>query len=69
MGNKDFSKRPLAEEVYDELLASIEKHAEFDEGTIKALRLLAAEGKLTKPGRIIEAIKATVTKEDETTAT
>jgi len=69
MGNKDFSKKRLGEEVYDELFANIEKHDEFDGGTIETLRLLAAKDELKKPGKIIEAIKATVIKEDETTAT
>jgi len=69
MENKDFSKKPLVEQVYDELFANIDKHDEFDEGTIKTLRLLAAKGELKKTGRIMGAIKATVAKEDETAGT
>jgi len=69
METEDFSKKPLVEQIYDELFANIEKHDEFDEGMIKTMNQLAARGELKKHGKVMGAIKATVVKKDETTGT
>jgi hypothetical protein len=69
MKHEDFSKKPLVEQIYDELFDNIEKHAAFNEGTIKTLKQLAAKGELKKSGKVMEAIKITVAKKDETAGT
>jgi hypothetical protein len=68
MKNDDLSK-PLVEQIYDELFANIEKHDEFNEETIKTLKQLASKGELKKPAKVMEAIKTTVAKKDETAGT
>jgi hemerythrin len=69
MDAEDFSKRPLVEQIYDELFANIEKHNEFDEGVIETIKQLAANGELKKHGKVIEALKEMGTEKDETTRT
>jgi hypothetical protein len=69
MKDQDLSKKPLVEQIYDELFANIEKHDEFDEGTIKILKQFAVKGELKKSGKVMEAIKTTVAKKDEATGT
>jgi uncharacterized protein YjgD (DUF1641 family) len=69
MKNKDFNKKPLVKQIYDELFANIEKHDAFDERTIKTLKQLAAKGELKKFVKVTEAIKVIVAKEDETAGT
>jgi len=69
MKKDDFSKKPLVEQIYDELFDNIGKHNEFDEGTIRTLKLLAVKGELKKVSEIARAIKVTVGKEDETDGT
>ena len=59
----------LVEQIYDELFANIEKHGEFDEGTIKGLEQLAVKGELKKHRKVVGVIKVTAAKEDETTGT
>ena len=65
MDDKCPSRKSLAEEICDELFANIEKHKEFDEGLVKMLKLLSAQGELSKPGRIMDIIKGTGTQQDE----
>jgi len=69
MESEDFSKRPLVEQIYDELFANIEKHNEFDEGVIRTIKQLAANGELKKHGKVMEAIKEMGAKKDEITGT
>lgn len=69
MENNDLSK-PLVEQIYDELFENIEKHDEFDEGTIKTLKKLAVKDELKKHGKVMKAIKVVAAeKKDETTGT
>ena len=69
MKNEDFSKKPLVKQIYDELFVNIETLGEFDKGTVKTLKQLAAKGELKKFGKVAKAIKVTVEKEDETSGT
>ena len=69
MKHEDFSKKPLVEQIYDELFDNIEKHNEFDEETIKTMKQLALKGELKKHGKVMENIKGAVAKKDETTGT
>lgn len=67
MDKEDFSKKPLIEQIYDELFANIEKHDTFDKGTIDTLKRMSAKGELKKPSKVKGAIK--ISKENETTGT
>ncbi len=69
METDDFTKKPLIEQIHDELLASLENHEEFDKGMIEAVRQLATSGDLKKHGRVTDAIKLGAVKKDETTGT
>jgi len=67
MGNEDFSKKPLIEQIYDELFANIGTHNEFDEGTIETLKQMAHKGELKKPAKVTGAIKVPMANDNETT--
>lgn len=69
MDNEDLSKKPLIEQIYDELFANIEMHDTFDEGTIETLKQIAVKGEMKKPAKVKGAIKVTMSKENETTGT
>lgn len=63
----DFTKKPLIEQIHDELFANLERHNEFDEGVIRTIKQLASNRELKKHGKIMEAIKEMGAKKDETT--
>jgi len=62
MKNEDFSKKPLVEQIYNELFVNIEKHDEFDEETVKTLMELAMKGELKKSSKVMQTIKLTTAK-------
>jgi hypothetical protein len=64
MENEDLIKKPLVRQIYDELIANIEKHDEFDEGIIKTMNELATRGELKKDKKVMEAIKKVVNKDE-----
>jgi hypothetical protein len=68
MKNDDLRK-PLVEQIYDELFANIEKHDEFNEETIKTMKQLASKSELKKYGKVMEAIKVPMAKNNEGTGT
>ncbi len=69
MLNESFYQKPLIEQIYNELLSNIERHEEFDNKTIQALKELAERGELNKFAKISEAISHKLGKEDEITGT
>ena len=69
MKNENLSKKPLVEQIYDELFTNIEKHNAFDIETINTLRQMAAKDELKKSGKVTEAIKVPVKEKNETAGT
>ena len=69
MATEDFSKKPLVEQIYDELFANIEKHDAFGQASIADLKQMAAKGELKKPMKVMGAIKVPMAKHNETTGT
>ena len=69
MKKEDFSKKPLIEQIYDELFDNIETHNAFDEGTINTLKQMAVKGEMKKPAKVTGAIKVTKENDNETTGT
>ncbi len=69
MKDEDSSKKPLVEQIYDELFSNIEKHDAFDEGIVKMLKQMAAKGEMKKPAKVMGAIKLTMANNNETTGT
>jgi hypothetical protein len=69
METQDFNKKPLVEQIYDELLANIEKHDAFDQRAITRLKQMAAKGELKRPTEVMGAIKVPIAKHNETTGT
>ena len=66
MQTDDFSKRPLVEQICDELFANIEKHKEFDDGLIGMIKQLATTGELKKHGKVMAAIREMGVEKHET---
>ena len=65
----DFTKKPLIEQIHDELLANLENHDEFDEGVIRTVQQLATKGELKRHGKVMDAIKLRAARKDETAGT
>jgi DNA-binding transcriptional regulator YhcF (GntR family) len=51
-----FNQKPIVEQIYDELIYSIEGQEEFDSDIIQSLRLLANGHELNKIVKVREAI-------------
>lgn len=50
------NKRSLVDQIFDEMLAKIEKSKEFDNATIEKLRNLVKQGDFSDVSKIVEAI-------------
>lgn len=65
VGKDDSVKKPLVNQIWDELFANIKENEAFDDETIQALTQLAKTNELKKLGKAKEAIKTKVAKQDE----
>lgn len=51
-------EKSIAEQIFDEMFAVIEKRSEFDAQTVERLKALVARGDLGKAAEVIKAIES-----------